>query len=512
MRKRARLSTRSETLPHQSSICLSFLRRVATAFTLAALSLAAQLAASENTRNEVPFKLYRGYAIVARGSIGNLKNLNFLIDTGAVPSVLDRRIADRLHLTGTLERLSVFTQKLDAEHLIARNVQLAAVRSDSLPVAVQDLSFAEEALGTRIDAMIGYDFLGQSAFTIDYESKKIIFGLVEISGTTLPYESSSGYVVVEMRVRQKILRLVVDTGASNLVLFEDAAHDCEDAIVNMGSRTWSNMGGQVRVKQVQLKDAYLGSLPWGSQDTFILVSANGYTPGGLGGLLGLTSIKPRRIGFDPDRMVLVLDPPSMPPQSLKRESSPSDTPDPNPTLTIQLYNYSTASPATLAGAEREAGRILGQAGLRASWLKCSVGPSSPQDPCRKAPQATDIRIRILAAPVLDKFQDSVFGFAIHPVLASVYYEFALRRARSDDAEFELPIILGCVMAHELGHLLLGSNSHSNKGIMLPRWKVNEVRQLMTGRLLFTPDQSRLMRLEARARAERQILASTSSAP
>ena len=75
-------------------------------------------------------------------------------------------------------------------------------------------------------------------------------------------------------------------------------------------------------------------------------------------------------------------------------------------------------------------------------------------------------MRILPAPVLDKFQDSVFGFAVHPVLASVYYEFALRRARSDDAEFELPIILGCVMAHELGHLLLGSNSHSDKGIML----------------------------------------------
>jgi len=33
--------------------------------------------------NEVSLKLYRGYAIVVRGSVGNLKNLNFLIDTGA---------------------------------------------------------------------------------------------------------------------------------------------------------------------------------------------------------------------------------------------------------------------------------------------------------------------------------------------------------------------------------------------------------------------------------------------
>ena len=179
--------------------------------------------------------------------------------------------------------------------------------------------------------------------------------------------------------------------------------------------------------------------------------------------------------------------------------------DEPPTITVLVANYSQASPAILAAAEREAGRILGQAGLRASWLECSVGPSTvtPQDPCWKAPQATDIRMRILPAPVLDKFQDSVFGFAVHPVLASVYYEFALRRAQRDDAEFELPIILGCVMAHELGHLLLGSNSHSDKGIMLPRWEVNQVRQLMMGRLLFTPDQASLVRLEAWARTKSQ---------
>ncbi|MGA9811808.1 MAG: hypothetical protein WBQ64_03465 [Terriglobales bacterium] len=181
-----------------------------------------------------------------------------------------------------------------------------------------------------------------------------------------------------------------------------------------------------------------------------------------------------------------------------------------PTVTVLVANYSQASPAILAAAEREAGRILGRAGLRASWLECSVRPSTvtPQDPCRKAPQASDIRMRILPAPVLDKFQDSVFGFAVHPVLASVYYQFALRRARNDDAEFELPIILGCVMAHELGHLLLGSNSHSDKGIMQPRWDVNQVRQLMMGNLLFTPDQSKLIRLEARTRSERQSLASS----
>ena len=47
-----------------------------------------------------------------------------------------------------------------------------------------------------------------------------------------------------------------------------------------------------------------------------------------------------------------------------------------PAITVQVANYSQASPAVLAAAEREAGRILGLAGVRASWLECSVKPST----------------------------------------------------------------------------------------------------------------------------------------
>jgi hypothetical protein len=173
----------------------------------------------------------------------------------------------------------------------------------------------------------------------------------------------------------------------------------------------------------------------------------------------------------------------------------------SPTITVQIYNYSLASPTVLVGAEREAGRILRMAGLRAVWLECPVGPFTPGTPghCEKAPEATDLRLRVLGAPLTNKFQDTVFGFAVHPVLASVYYEYAARRATSDDADFEAPIILGCAIAHELGHLLLGTNSHSDAGIMQPRWESNQFRQLMFGNLVFTTEQSKLMQEQAKTR-------------
>lgn len=188
--------------------------------------------------------------------------------------------------------------------------------------------------------------------------------------------------------------------------------------------------------------------------------------------------------------------------------------DPSPTITVKIYNYSQASPGILIGAEREAGRIFSAAGLQAVWLECPVGPlpPGPLGPCEKAPEASDIRLRILAAPVQDKFQDTFFGFAVHPVFASVYYEYAARRAKTDNAEFEAPIILGCAIAHELGHLLLGTNSHSGEGIMQPRWESNQFRRLTMGTLLFTTEQSKVMRVAARTRSERQSLVSTSSTP
>jgi predicted aspartyl protease len=324
----SRLTTR-KAISWLLTACRGVARVVVPTVTFAALSLAPRLVSAKDHANEVPFKLLRGYAIVARGSIGNLKNLNFLIDTGAVPSVLDRRTADALHLTGTKEHLSVFTQKLAAELVIANNVQLGPVRTGSLSVVVRDLSFAESALGIRIDAMIGFDLLSQGPFVIDYQSKRLVFGPIDTSLPVIPYHSGPGYVAVELRVQQKTLLLLVDTGASDLVLFGETMLDSADAVTNIGSRTWSNMGGDIKVKQVQLRDAYLGAIAWGAQDVFILEVDDRSKPSGLSGLLGVISLKVRRVGFDPDRKVLVLDkqimrqePPRANPETASKERLP----------------------------------------------------------------------------------------------------------------------------------------------------------------------------------------------
>ena len=174
---------------------------------------------------------------------------------------------------------------------------------------------------------------------------------------------------------------------------------------------------------------------------------------------------------------------------------------PDLTLTVRVYNYAQTSSTVLDQAEREAGRIFGEAGLKTVWLDCMSGQSSllPQAPCQQAIRATDIRLRILPSPVRNSLQDTVFGFAIAPALATVYYESVLALAKYDEREFEGSVVLGCAMAHEIGHLLLGSNSHSLSGVMQARWERRQIQEELGGGTLFTSKQARLIRAEMQRR-------------
>lgn len=175
--------------------------------------------------------------------------------------------------------------------------------------------------------------------------------------------------------------------------------------------------------------------------------------------------------------------------------------DPIPTIRIAVLNFTEATPQTIAAAEREAGRILGDAGLNVVWVNCPPGDTAvdPTDPCQQRPGPSHIFVRVLGQ-TRQGFQDSIYGFAVLPALASAYYGSAVQLARDYRAEMiDLPTILGCVMAHEIGHLLLGSNSHSATGIMQAHWGRKQVRDLMMGTFLFTPQQSKVIRAEGQAR-------------
>jgi len=86
--------------------------------------------------------------------------------------------------------------------------------------------------------------------------------------------------------------------------------------------------------------------------------------------------------------------------------------------------------------------------------------------------------------------------ALHEVSCVIGGEGQQALQTSDDVD--LAGILGSVMAHEIGHMLLGSHAHAISGIMRGHWESSELHQIAMGTLLFLPLQEQRMRLRARS--------------
>ena len=181
--------------------------------------------------------------------------------------------------------------------------------------------------------------------------------------------------------------------------------------------------------------------------------------------------------------------------------------EPGLKIAVFVYNYASISSEALARAKAEAGRIYRHAGIDLEWLNCPLSQEqAAQYPdCGVAPARTRLALRILSRSMAERLrqdQDS-FGFALYPedggfaIVANVFAhnaeELARRRALSHG------VILGDLMAHELGHLLLGAGSHSAGGIMRVPWHKKELEIIAQGSLLFMPWEAERMRAQIRAR-------------
>jgi hypothetical protein len=59
-----------------------------------------------------------------------------------------------------------------------------------------------------------------------------------------------------------------------------------------------------------------------------------------------------------------------------------------------------------------------------------------------------------------------------------------------ERELSLAQLLGHVIAHELGHMLLGPNSHSGMGLMRAQWSGRELQAADHGGLFFSASESK----------------------
>jgi hypothetical protein len=151
-----------------------------------------------------------------------------------------------------------------------------------------------------------------------------------------------------------------------------------------------------------------------------------------------------------------------------------------PQVTIRVVNAGVLRGPTLVQAKAVAGSILASAGVRLRWdERRAVAPGIVVAFSIKTPSWQNPEALAAARP----FAEDGIGIVI-------FYD---RLGPALDLLYHPQFLLGHVLAHEIGHKLLGTDAHAADGLMKARWSAAEVRRMEAASMRFTPEHAEMMR-------------------
>jgi hypothetical protein len=166
-----------------------------------------------------------------------------------------------------------------------------------------------------------------------------------------------------------------------------------------------------------------------------------------------------------------------------------------PLMTVRVLDYSGVSAGTRGELAAEATRVLSAAGIALSFIECHSSGVATGDPrCRGLLGPTDLVLRILPPKLAAK--GTQLGYAAMTTAGGAYVTIFINptQERARVGNLSNGLYLGHAVAHEIGHLLLGANSHSSSGIMRPAWRPVDEEWMLKRALLFDAGQAGRMQM------------------
>jgi predicted aspartyl protease len=242
------------------------------------------------------FDLVERHLVVVHGAIGRLEGLRLLIDTGANPTMIDRRVAKKLALELQESEFIAFGQKTRVARAVLPEIRMGSFRAEAVPAGVGDLSFLH-----GVDAIIGLDVLTKASFAIDYEDRQIAFGPVDTETRAVRLEATPPFLTVQLKIAGRPVRLLLDTGSARLVLFERRMAGRLPPLAPHGELVIYHLSGSSSLRRVLLTGLDADGWTLGRVEAFLSdAPVDGY-PAGIDGVLGVRVLAEKHASFDFER-------------------------------------------------------------------------------------------------------------------------------------------------------------------------------------------------------------------
>ncbi len=168
-------------------------------------------------------------------------------------------------------------------------------------------------------------------------------------------------------------------------------------------------------------------------------------------------------------------------------------------ITVLVANRASVPAATIAQMQSEAGWVLSKAGISTTWIDCpfSTETAEANSPCAGL-GGTRFLVRLTHDHISrhGSVSNGALGFSHVTYDGGTYATVLMDFVEELACQQELVSrgqILGHAVAHEIGHLVMGLNSHSLHGLMRARWEGTELRDMAAHHLLFSRRESERMR-------------------
>jgi len=171
---------------------------------------------------------------------------------------------------------------------------------------------------------------------------------------------------------------------------------------------------------------------------------------------------------------------------------------------VQVYDYASLQPSTFKKFAQGTLEILSGTGISINVVLCE---RTTDDSCGSTDNREKLVLRLARGPA-KKMKNAFYsplGHSFADQSGGKYASLFLETIKDQASDANVPwlTVLEYAAAHEIGHLLLGDQAHTPRGIMKARWDWHDYMDMCQGRLKFSDEQIRQLRKVAPAPATRR---------